>query len=299
MFFERLVESLGAASRRLERAIGEESAGVSEALPDLAPKLRSILEVAVEPLVPVLDDAWRYALYGLLARQEGYRKQKLLLVHPLETTLQRAELDGTPDRRGGDAAGAKVPPGHLLSPDETVRALRSYWAYDRVAAYIHYCEDASRPGDERLVETLRELTRAVLKEISLLEVAPAGKGPDRHEPDDLPLRFALRALTLKVKIALGHGRFGKERPARAMEKARVRDVIESRVRGETGLSFEGFEELVAALRGLDARIGSRSAVDLKPPLLSLCDDLERLVGKPGPRGGRATGPAGGRRPRVR
>jgi hypothetical protein len=81
MFFERLVEVLSAASRGLERAIAEGSAEVPEPLKDLVRKLRRILEVAVEPLVPVVDDAWRYASYGvhgegLDKRQEAYRKHE-------------------------------------------------------------------------------------------------------------------------------------------------------------------------------------------------------------------------------
>jgi hypothetical protein len=158
MFFKRLVEVLSASSIGLERAIAE---GTFPAVDELLGKLRRILEVAVEPLVPVLDDSWRYAFYGVLDRQEAYRKQKLLLIHPLETMLQRAELEEqspkvTAEEQSPDRTW--VPAGHLLSPKEKRRALRSYWAYDRVAAYIHYCEDVSRPKKDELKLTLFELT---------------------------------------------------------------------------------------------------------------------------------------------
>ncbi len=59
----------------------------------------------------------------------------------------------------------------------------------------------------------------------------------------------------------------------------VRTVIESRIKGETGLSFEGLAEFVGALREVHDKIGACSTVDLKPPLVSLCDDLERLLGR--------------------
>jgi TPR repeat protein len=38
------------------------------------------------------------------------------------------------------------------------------------------------------------------------------------------------------------------------------------------------EELITSLRALNSKIGLSSGVGLKPPLESLCDDLERLVG---------------------
>jgi hypothetical protein len=114
-----------------------------DSVKELVGKLQRMLEVAVEPLTPVLDDAWRYALYGLHGtREQAYRKQKLLLVHPLESTLQRAEVAALPP---GSEPGSEretsdemVPAGHLLSRNEKRRALRSYWAWDRIAAYIHY-----------------------------------------------------------------------------------------------------------------------------------------------------------------
>jgi hypothetical protein len=264
MFFERLVEVLSASSRGLERAIAKGSKKIPKSLAEILETLRRILEVAVEPLVPVLDDAWRYAFYALHERQdrqEAYRKQKLLLVHPLESTLQRAELEASSPSTDSKVSDAIVPPGQqraeleasspstdskvlnaivpsgqLLSHNEKLRALRSFWAYDRVAAYIHYCEDISRPTIHELERTLEELTWAVLKEISLIEVSPGNAG--QQALDDLPLRFAVRALILKIKIGIGHGSYGSGDQTPVLEKPRVRAVIESRIKGETGLSFE-------------------------------------------------------------
>lgn len=277
MFFERLVEALSVSRRALEVAMGDAPGNVPERLEELVGKLRRMLEVAVEPLTPVLDDGWRYALYGLHGtRQQAYRKQKLLLVQPLESTLQRAELAALPPGADRNMSDETVPAGHLLSRNEKRRALRSYWAWDRIAAYIHYCEDVSKPDENELKTTLIDLTRAVLKEISLIEVSPGEAG--QLDPDDLPLRYALRALILKVKLAIAHGRYASGDKIPVLEKSVVRDVIDSRIKGETGLSFEGIEELIDCLRRLDEKIGARSSIDLKPPLLSLCDDLDRLLG---------------------
>ncbi len=277
MFFERLVEALSAARRALEGAMGDASEGVPGRVEELVRKLRRMLEVAVEPLTPVLDDAWRYALYGLHGtREEAHRKQKLLLVHPLESTLQRAEVAALPPGSEEETSDEAVPAGHLLSRNEKRRALRSYWAWDRIAAYIHYCEDLSRPNEEELKTTLIELTRAVLKEISLMEVVPDKS--DRQLLDDLPLRFALRALLLKVKLAIAHGRHGSGHPVPALAKPVVRDLIDSRIMGETGLSFDGIEEFIASLRIVSGKIEIPSSIDLKPPLLSLVDDLDRILG---------------------
>ncbi|HVP49961.1 MAG TPA: hypothetical protein VMT56_01935, partial [Candidatus Bathyarchaeia archaeon] len=55
------------------------------------------------------------------------------------------------------------------------------------------------------------------------------------------------------------------------------ELIDSRIKGETGLSFQGIEELITCLRKLNAKIGIRSSLDLKPPLLSLVDDLDRIL----------------------
>ncbi|HVP49956.1 MAG TPA: hypothetical protein VMT56_01910, partial [Candidatus Bathyarchaeia archaeon] len=268
MFFERMVEALSAACRALEAAMLEPSGNVPQRVNDLVGRLRRMLEVAVEPLTPVLDDAWRYALYGLHGtRHEAHRKQKLLLVHPLESTLQRAELTAAPRKSAPEPSDEVVPPGHLLSRNEKRRALRSYWAWDRIAAYIHYCEDISLPENPGLETTLIDLTRAVLKEISLIEVLP--DNTETRESDDLPLRFALRALVLKVKLAIGHGKYGPEDRPPLLTIAVVRELIDSRIKGETGLSFQGIEELITCLRKLNAKIGIRSSLDLKPPLLSL------------------------------
>jgi hypothetical protein len=171
-----------------------------------------------------------------------------------------------------------VPAGHLLSRNEKRRALRSYWAWDRIAAYIHYCEDVSRPNENELKTTLIDLTRAVLKEISLIDVLPDEGG--HQDVDDLPLRFALRALVLKVKLAVGHGRYGSEDPIPLLAKSVVRDVIDSRIKGETGLSFDGIEEFIDCLRTLNGKVSIPSSIDLKPPLLSLVDDLDRILGTP-------------------
>jgi hypothetical protein len=236
-----------------------------------------MLEVAVEPLTPVLDDAWRYALYGLHGnREEAYRKQKLLLVHPLESTLQKAEVAALPPGSKRETSGETVPTGHLLSRNEKRRALRSYWAWDRIAAYIHYCEDISRPNENELKTSLIDLTRAVLKEISLLEVLPDKS--DQQELDDLPLRFALRALILKVKLAIAHGSYGSDDQIPVLAKSAVREVIDSRIKGETGLSFNGIEEFIVCVRTLNGKIGVPSSIDIKPPLLSLVDDLDRILG---------------------
>ena len=104
-----------------------------------------------------------------------------------------------------------VPAGHLLSHNEKRRALRSYWAWDRIAAYIHYCEDVSRPKIDDLNTMLIDLTRAVLKEISLLEVFP--QTSEQQEPDDLPLREMARSkieakllpCAHQVHLYAGHG----------------------------------------------------------------------------------------------
>lgn len=276
MFFERLVEALSASRRALEGAIGEAPGQVSDRLEELVVKLRRMLEVAVEPLTPVLDDAWRYALYGLHGtREQAYRKQKLLLVHPLESTLQRAEVAVLPPGSERETSGETVPAGHLLSRNEKRRALRSYWAWDRIAAYIHYCEDISRPNEEEIKTTLVDLTRGVLKEISLVEVLPDEGG--YQDLDDLPLRFALRALILKVKLAIAYGRYGAGEQDPVLPKPVVRDVIDSRIKGETGLSFGGIEEFLACLRTLAGKVRALSSMDLKPPMLSLVDDLERIL----------------------
>lgn len=277
MFFERLVEALSTSRRALEGAMGETPGEVPERLEELVGKLRRMLEVAVEPLTPVLDDAWRYALYGLHGtREQAYRKQKLLLVHPLESTLQRAEVSALPLGSEKETSDEMVPAGHLLSRNEKRRALRSYWAWDRIAAYIHYCEDISRPNEEELKTTLIDLTRAVLKEISLIEVLPDEGG--HQDLDDLPLRFALRALILKVKLAIAYGRYSSEDRDPVLAKSVVRDVINLRIKGETGLSFDGIEEFIACLRTLNGKIRVHSSIDLKPPLLSLVDDLDRILG---------------------
>lgn len=277
MFFERLVEALSASRRAIEGAMGEAPEEVPERLEELVGKLRRMLEVAVEPLTPVLDDAWRYALYGLHGtREQAYRKQKLLLVHPLESTLQRAEVAALPPGSKGETSGETVPAGHLLSRNEKRRALRSYWAWDRIAAYIHYCEDISTPNEKELTTTLVDLTRAVLKEISLIEVFPDEGG--HQDLDDLPLRFALRALILKVKLAIAYGRYGSDDQIPVLTKSVVRDVIDSRIKGETGLSFDGIEEFIACLRTLNEKVRVRSSIDLKAPLLSLADDLDRILG---------------------
>jgi hypothetical protein len=65
----------------------------------------------------------------------------------------------------------------------------------------------------------------VLKEISLLEVP-------QQELDDLPLRFALRALILKVKIGIGHGSYGPGGHEPVLDQPVVRNIIESRIKGE-------------------------------------------------------------------
>jgi hypothetical protein len=276
MFFERLVEALSTSRRALEEAMGEAPEELPARLKELVGKLRRMLEVAAEPLTPVLDDAWRYALYGLHGtREQSYRKQKLLLVHPLESTLQRAEVAVLPLGSERKTSDEMVPDGHLLSRNEKRRALRSYWAWDRIAAYIHYCEDISRPNEEELKTTLIDLTRAVLKEISLIDVLPDERG--HQDADDLPLRFALRALILKVKLAIAHGRYGSDDLIPVLAKSVVRELIDSRIKGETGLSFEGIEEFIACLRTLNGKIGVRSSIDLKPPLLSLVDDLDRIL----------------------
>jgi hypothetical protein len=273
MFFERLVEALWVSRRALESAMGEAPGEVPERVVEPLRKLRRMLEVAVEPLTPVLDDAWRYAMYGLYGtRQEAFRKQKLLLVQPLESTLQRAEIALPPASKFSHET---VPAGHLLSHNEKRRALRSYWAWDRIAAYIHYCEDVSMPSEDELKTTLIDLTRGVLKEISLIEVS---SGKAVQDPDDLPLRYALKALILKVKIAIAHGRYTSADPVKVLEKSVVRDMIDSRIKGETGLSFKGIEEFIGCLRKLNEKIGACSPIGLKPPLLSLCDDLDQLLG---------------------
>ncbi len=88
----------------------------------------------------------------------------------------------------------------------------------------------------------------------------------------------MRALILKIKVGLGHGSYGSDAKAPRLEKAHVRAVIESRIKGETGLSLEGIEGLVASLRKVNDKIGSRSTADLEDPLVRLCEDLERLFG---------------------
>jgi len=284
MFFERLVETLSVSRRGVEGMMGEEPGVVTERVSELVAKLKRMLQVAVEPLTPVLDDAWRYALYGLSGRpEEAYRKQKLLLVHPLESTLQRAEVAVFPSASKSKPSDEVVPAGHLLSRNEKLRALRSYWAWDRIAAYIHYCEDVSTRDEQELKTTLIELTRAVLKEISLVEVLPDDKNP--QEVDDLPLRFAVRALILKVKLAIAHGRYSSDELTPVLDKSAVREVIDSRIQGETGLSFTGIDELIACLRKLSGKIGllpgdreSPLMGVFKPPLLSLVDDLHRILG---------------------
>lgn len=277
MFFERLIEALSASRRALEEVVGEASGEVPGRVKGLVYKLRRMLEVAVEPLTPVLDDSWRYALYGLHGtREAAYRKRKLLLVHPLESTLQRAEVAALPPGTERQTSNETVPAGHLLSRNEKRRALRSYWAWDRIAAYIHYCEDISTPNEKELKTTLVDLTRAVLKETSLLEVLP--EKSDHQELDDLPLRFALRALILKVKVAIAHGRYGSDDQIPVLTKPVVREVIDLRIKGETGLSFDGIEEFITGLRTLSGKIGVPSSIDLKPPLLSLIDDLDRILG---------------------
>lgn len=290
LFLERLIETLSDSRAALERAIGEGS-GKAPPLNELAAKLCRMLEVAAEPLTPVLEDAWRYALYCICGtREEAYRKQKLLLIQPLESRLQRAdpeisaasgEIESFPPRSPGESVPfghlESVPFGHLMSPLEKRRALRSYWAWDRVAAYIHYCEDVSPADKKDLRTTLLDLVRGVLKEISLLEVLPREADRDQQDMDDLPVRFALRALILKAKLATAHGAYSDPPRTAVMDKAEVREVLESRIRGETGLSFERFEDFLACLRNLNGRVGVGSTIELEPPLLRLCDDLERLL----------------------
>lgn len=285
MFFERLVEALSTTCGALEATLGETPGEVPERLGELVDKLRRMLEVAVEPLTPVLDDSWRYALYGLQGKREhAYRKQKLLLVHPLESRLQRAEVAALPAGSKAKTSEESVPAGHLLSSNEKRRALRSYWAWDRIAAYIHYCEDISASGEEELKLALIDLTRAVLKEISLIEVLPDESIkvlPDQNghrDVDDLPLRFALRALILKVKLAIGHGRYASGDQVPVLPQSVVRDLVDSRIKGETGLSFDGIGEFITRLGELDGKIGVRSSIGLKAPLLSLVDDLFRILG---------------------
>jgi hypothetical protein len=274
MFFERLIEALSVSRRALETTIGEASAKTFDRFEETARKLRRMLEASVEPLTPVLDDAWRYALYGVPGKSaEAYRKKKLLLVHPLESTLQRAEVAARRDVSRGKASDETVPPGHQLSRNEKRRALRSYWPWDRIAAYIHYCEDVSQPSKEELTTALIDLTRGVLKEMSLLEVMPE-KGSN-EAIDDLPLRFAVRALVLKVKLAIAYGRYGVKKPKALLKSGVVREVIEGRILGETGLSFPGVAEFITCLRQLNDRIWGAGSPD--SPLLSLIADLDRLL----------------------
>jgi len=112
---------------------------------------------------------------------------------------------------------------------------------------------------------------------------PDDKNP--QEVDDLPLRFAVRALILKVKLAIAHGRYSSDELTPVLDKSAVREVIDSRIQGETGLSFTGIDELIACLRKLSGKIGllpgdreSPLMGVFKPPLLSLVDDLHRILG---------------------
>jgi hypothetical protein len=127
-------------------------------------------------------------------------------------------------------------------------------------------------------------TGPVLKEISLIEVLPDESIkvlPDQNghrDVDDLPLRFALRALILKVKLAIGHGRYASGDQVPVLPQSVVRDLVDSRIKGETGLSFDGIGEFITRLGELDGKIGVRSSIGLKAPLLSLVDDLFRILG---------------------
>jgi hypothetical protein len=80
-----------------------------------------------------------------------------------------------------------------------------------------------------------------------------------------------------VKLAIAHGTYGSDELIPVLAKSVVRDLIDSRIKGETGLSFEGIEEFIGCLRTLNEKIGVRSSIDLKPPLLSLIDDLDRIL----------------------
>jgi hypothetical protein len=171
-----------------------------------------------------------------------------------------------------------VLPGHLLSLNEKPRALFSYWAWDRIAAYIHYCEDVKQWPEQIAERMLLELTRGVLKEISLLEVSLAPD--DATERDDLPIRFALRALVLKVKLAIGRGRYD-EPLEEVLDASKVRAIVEARIQGETGLSFADFDAFIAGLRNLSNSLESKDSIDLdRPPLARLIDDLVRLLSTP-------------------
>src|SRR5204863_6243938 len=97
-----------------------------------------------------------------------------------------------------------------------------------------------------------------------------------EDTDDLPLRFALRALVLKVKLAIAYGRYGPEDQTPVLAKSAVRDIIDLRIKGETGLSFDGIKEFIGCLRTANEKIGVRSAIGLKPALLSLVDDFDRI-----------------------
>jgi hypothetical protein len=309
MFFERLVEVLSASRRALEQNATDATQTITAPERRLLQTLRGLLELALEPLSPVLDDAWQYCLYGHFEPPKAYWKRKLLLIHPLETRLQQAELSEA-DRSAAGKAKQKVdpnlvPPRHQLSPNEKLRALRSYWDYDRIAAYIHYCEDVSRPAGKRAIrETLTELTRAVLKEISMVDLSV--HAPDGQRADDLPLRFALRALILKLKIAIGHGGFGSGPSTPVLKnRAEALSAIESRIKGETGLSFANIDEFTQVLQMLSRKIGLRptrgagsakrtKAMGIDPTLVSLCRDFERLIAMcrtPG-RSDEASGPHG-------
>jgi hypothetical protein len=264
-FFRRLMETLSAATR-----VPIEVTDSSQQ------RLKRMLQVAVEPLAPVLDDAWRYALYGVHGtRDEAYRKQKLLLIQPLESTLQQAELTARQSVKKVEFSPEAVPPGHLLSANEKPRAIRSYWPYDRVAAYIHYCEDVSEPSEKQLRDAIFELTRAVLKELAVIELSY-----DPDGVDELPLRFALRALILKIKRGIGHGKFEPHHKAIFDPPTQAREIIESRIKAETGMSFPGIQEFIVCLKHLGETSTVRSTIGGDSPLTALCKDFERLVGNP-------------------
>jgi hypothetical protein len=268
MFFRRLIETLSAATRAIIDGTDDSS----------QQRLKRLLQVAIEPLAPVLDDAWRYDLYAAHGtRDEAYRKQKLLLIQPLESTLQRAELaerqSGVRQKFSADA----VPPGHLLSANEKPRAIRSYWCYDRVAAYLHYCEDVSYPTEKQLRDTLFELTRAVLKELAVIELSYDPK--DLDAMDELPLRFALRALILKIKLGIGY-KYDSDNHEPLLKPPQAREIIESRIKAETGMSFPDIQEFIACLKNLGEQSTVHYLSGTDSPLMALCKDFERLVGNP-------------------